>query len=61
MTGGAYHLAESSTELREVYENLPTQWITVTATTEISAMCAAVAALLVMLAIVLSIIWNPLQ
>jgi Ca-activated chloride channel homolog len=24
MTGGSYYLAESSTELREVYENLPT-------------------------------------
>lgn len=60
MTGGSYHLAESSEELREVYENLPVQLITVTETTEITVMFAALAAALVTLAIALALIWNPL-
>jgi Ca-activated chloride channel homolog len=60
-TGGIYQLAESSTELQEVFKNLPTQLFTVTETTEVSAIFAAIAALFVMLAIILSIIWNPLM
>jgi Ca-activated chloride channel family protein len=60
MTGGAYHLAESSEELREVYENLPVQLITVTETTEVAVMFAAIAAALVTLALALALIWNPL-
>lgn len=60
MTGGSYHLAESATELQEVFDSLPTQLFTVTETTEISVFFAAIAALFVLLAIVLSIIWNPL-
>jgi len=61
MTGGAYHLAESSTELQDVFDSLPTQLFTVTETTEISVIFSAVAALFVLLAIILSIIWNPLM
>jgi Ca-activated chloride channel family protein len=60
MTGGSYHLAESSEELRKVYENLPVQLITVTETTEVAVMFAAIAAALVTLAIALALIWNPL-
>jgi Ca-activated chloride channel homolog len=60
MTGGEYHLAESSTELQDVFDSLPTQLFTVTETTEISVFFAAIAALLVVLAILLSMIWNPL-
>lgn len=60
MTGGAYHLAESSTELQEVFDNLPTQLFTVTETTEISVIFAAIAAFFVVLAILLSLRWNPL-
>lgn len=60
MTGGSYHLAESLEELREVYENLPVQLITVTETTEVAVMFAAIAAALVTLAIALALIWNPL-
>ena len=60
LTGGEYHLAESATELQEVFDSLPTQLFTVTETTEISVFFAAIAALFVVLAIVLSIIWNPL-
>jgi Ca-activated chloride channel family protein len=60
-TGGSYHLAASAGELQEVFENLPTQLITVTETIEISVMFAALGALLVTLAIALSIIWHPLS
>lgn len=60
MTGGAYHLAESSTELQEVFDSLPTQLFTVTETTEISVIFAAIAAFLIVLAILLSLRWNPL-
>ena len=60
MTGGSYHLAESSTELQEVFDSLPTQLFTVTETTEVSVFFVAIAAMFVVLAVVLSIIWNPL-
>lgn len=60
MTGGTYHLAESSAELQEVFENLPTQLFIVTETTEISVIFAAIAAFLIVLAILLSLRWNPL-
>ena len=60
MTGGEYHLAESSTELQEVFDSLPTQLFTVTETTEISVIFAAIAAFFVVLAILLSLRWNPL-
>ncbi|MBL8062658.1 MAG: VWA domain-containing protein [Anaerolineales bacterium] len=60
MTGGSYRLAESSDELQEVFDNLPTQLFTVTETTEISVFFAAIAAFFILLAIVLSILWNPL-
>lgn len=60
MTGGTYHLAESSTELQEVFDNLPTQLFVVTETTEISVIFAAIAAFFIVLAILLSLRWNPL-
>lgn len=60
MTGGTYHLAESSTELQEVFDSLPTQLFTITETTEISVIFAAIAAFFVVLAILLSLRWNPL-
>jgi len=59
-TGGTYHLAESSEQLQDVFDRLPTQLFTVTETIEISFIFAALAALLLVLAIVLSMIWNPL-
>ncbi len=61
LTGGSYHLASSADELQEVFKNLPTQLITITETTEVSVMFAAIGALLVTLAIALSIIWHPLS
>lgn len=60
MTGGEYYLAESSEQLQGVFDNLPTQLFTITETTEVSVFFAAIAALFIVLAIVLSIIWNPL-
>ena len=59
LTGGSYHLAASANELQDVFQNLPTQLITVTETTEISVMFVMVGAFLVTLAIALSIIWHP--
>ncbi|GAB4499968.1 MAG: VWA domain-containing protein [Anaerolineales bacterium] len=60
MTGGTYHLAESSAELQKVFDNLPTQPFIVTETTEISVLFAAIAAFFIVLAILLSLRWNPL-
>ncbi len=60
MTGGSYYLAESSEQLQDVFDSLPTQLFTVTETTEISVFFAAFAALFIVLAIMLSILWNPL-
>lgn len=60
MTGGSYHLAASANELQDVFQNLPTQLMTVTEITEISVMFVVIGALLVTLAIALSIIWHPL-
>jgi Ca-activated chloride channel homolog len=60
MTGGKYHLAESSAELQEVFDSLPTQIFTVTETTEISVFFVIFAAVFILLAMVLAMIWNPL-
>jgi Ca-activated chloride channel family protein len=60
MTGGEYHLAESAEELQEVFDNLPTQIFTITETTEISVFFIIFAAVFILLAMVLAIIWNPL-
>ncbi len=60
MTGGSYHLAASANELQDVFQNLPTQLMTITETTEVSVMFVVIGALLVTLAIALSLIWHPL-
>lgn len=60
MTGGTYYSAESTDELQEVFRNLPTYLITSHETTEISVVFVALGALLVALAIALSLIWQPL-
>jgi Ca-activated chloride channel family protein len=59
MTGATYHAAASTDELQDVFKNLPVQLITVTQTTEVSVVFAAIAALLILLAILLSMIWHP--
>jgi Ca-activated chloride channel family protein len=60
MTGGTYYSAESAGELQEVFESLPTYLIARHETTEISVAFAAFGALLVVLAVFLSLIWHPL-
>jgi len=60
MTGGTYYSAESSDELQDVFENLPTSLITKHETTEISVAFTALGALLAGLAVVLSQMWHPL-
>jgi len=60
LTGGAYYAASSAGELDAVFRNLPTYLILKHDITEISVFFAAGAALLVVLAIVLSMLWLPL-
>ena len=60
MTGGAYHFATSSSELQEVFRNLPTNLITTRETLEISAFFTAFAALIAVVAMALSFRLYPL-
>jgi len=60
MTGGAYYSAESVGELHDVFQSLPMHLITRHETTEISVAFAALGALMAALAIVLSLLWQPL-
>jgi Ca-activated chloride channel homolog len=60
MTGGEYYSAESAGELQNVYSSLPTYLITRHETVEISVFFAAIAALLVLTGIFLSLLWRPL-
>jgi Ca-activated chloride channel family protein len=59
-TGGEYYTARSAGELQEVFDSLPTALITREETLEISVIAAAVAALLVIGAVLLSQRWHPL-
>ncbi|CAG0927740.1 hypothetical protein TFLX_00585 [Thermoflexales bacterium] len=60
LTGGEYYSAESADELHEVFQGLPTHLITRHETTEVSVAFAALGALLAALAIMLSLLWQPL-
>jgi Ca-activated chloride channel homolog len=60
MTGGKYYSAESAGELQEVFQNLPMHLIMRHETTEISVAFAALGALMAALAIMLSMLWQPL-
>jgi Ca-activated chloride channel homolog len=60
MTGGEYYSAESAGELNNVFQSLPMHLITRHETTEISVMFAALGALCAALAIMLSLLWQPL-
>ena len=60
LTGGSYYYAESASQLEDAFQNLPT-YITVTRETiEISAFFTAFAALLAVMAMLLSFFRNPL-
>ena len=61
LTGGAYYPATSARELTDVFQNLPTYVTTAKETIEITALFTALAALLVILAMVLSFMWHPLS
>jgi Ca-activated chloride channel homolog len=60
MTGGAYYSASSAGELQTVFDSLPTVLVTREETLEISVAFAALAALLVVSAVLLSQLWHPL-
>ena len=60
LTGGTYYAASSAGELNDVFRNLPTYLITKHETTEISFAFAAFGALLLAVAIGLSILWHPM-
>ena len=61
MTGGAYYTAGSADELQNVFQNLPTYLISKHEIMEVSVFFAAGGAVLALLAIILSFLWNPLN
>jgi Ca-activated chloride channel family protein len=61
LTDGEYYSATSASELDEVFRNLPISLNTKRESMEISVGFAAIGALLAGIAILLSMIWNPLQ
>ena len=61
LTDGEYYSATSASELDEVFKSLPTYLITKRESMEISVGFAALGALLAGTAILLSMLWHPLQ
>lgn len=59
ITGGAYFSAESTGELREVFENLPLHLITRQETMEVSVFFTGLGAILAALSLLLSLLWQP--
>ncbi len=57
VSGGTYYNASNETDLRSIYENLPTHLVMRTEKTEITALVTAAAAVLSLLAGVLSLLW----
>jgi len=57
MTGGEYHHAGTAEELRSVYQDLGSRLQVQTRETEITALLAVVAAVLVLAAAGLSVLW----
>jgi Ca-activated chloride channel family protein len=60
MTGSEYYAASSAGELQKVFDSLPTALVSRLETIEISVAFAALAALLVVGAVLLSQLWHPL-
>jgi Ca-activated chloride channel homolog len=60
MTGAQYYSAESAGELEQVFRDLPTSTILKHETAELSAIFVMAAAILVTLALMLSLLWHPL-
>jgi Ca-activated chloride channel family protein len=61
LTGGKYYQAKSASELNNVFKSLPTNLITKHESMEISVIFTALGALLAATAILLSMLWHPLQ
>jgi Ca-activated chloride channel homolog len=61
MTGGEYYSASSAGELLDVFRNLPTNITTRQETSEISVAFTIAGALLSAGAVLLSLVWNPLD
>jgi Ca-activated chloride channel family protein len=61
LTGGKYYQAKSASELNDVFKSLPTNLITKHESMEISVIFTALGALLAAAAILLSMLWHPLQ
>ncbi|MEP6989212.1 MAG: hypothetical protein ABI970_26665, partial [Chloroflexota bacterium] len=61
MTGGKYYSAESGGELQSVFENLPTYLIVKHDVMEVSVAFTAIGALFGILAVALSMLWNPMS
>lgn len=59
-TGGTYYSAESANDLQNVFQSLPTSLITKHETLEMSVVFATLGALMILSALVLSLLWNPL-
>lgn len=59
LTGGAYYAATSARELQNVFRNLPTYLVVTRETTEVSAFFNALGLLLILVAVFLSLRWNP--
>jgi Ca-activated chloride channel family protein len=60
MTGGEYYAASSASELQQVFESLPITFTSNEEETEIGFIFAGIGALLALLALGLSLRWNPL-
>jgi Ca-activated chloride channel homolog len=61
LTGGKYYAASSAGELASVFQNIPTYVVTTRQLTEITAFFTAFAAIMAILAMYLSMRWNPLS
>jgi Ca-activated chloride channel family protein len=61
LTGGSYYAATSADELQDVFQNLPTYLVATRETIEISVFFTAIAAFLIVMALILSILWRPLS
>ena len=61
MTDGEYYLAESADELLDVFADVPSHLVTTKATTELAAVFTAAGALLVLFALVLALLWQPIS
>lgn len=60
MTGGTYYTATSANELEKVFQNLPSFVVATRETIEVGVLFTAFAAVMIILAMILSLRWHPL-